>query len=126
MVATLAQVVQLLSFYIENGSLVVRVRGWEIQGPAHAAIDGKTRGHFPVVLNKVLLTVGAGTNDLLLPVDGKLLNLTEKETGQRVARGRSIRARLVRKQLCELEDARGVGGLDHIEPLPTEVDAEFH
>jgi hypothetical protein len=74
-------------------------------------------------LREVFLDMSSGANDLVLKIDGKLLNLPQQETRQRVAC--SLGSRLVCEQLGKLEHAGWIGRLDYIEPFPSRIEAEF-
>src|SRR5262249_1846771 len=79
------RILELLCLQVEDGSLAVDLCGWEIQRVPKSRIERQALGHFPVVLNEVLLDAGALLNIRLLKVAVEALDLSEREAGKRVA-----------------------------------------
>ena len=117
--AVATEELELLRLEIEDGRLVVLFGGREVQRVADAGIDRQAIGQPPVVLDEVLLEVGAIADLLLLEVDRELLHLSEQEARERRARVR--RAREIAEQVAEGEGPGRRRRLQHIEALPPQV-----
>ena len=85
--AVLARVLELLGFQIEDRDLIVFLSRRKVQGVANSGIHREALRQPPVILDEVLLPVCAVADLLVLQIDRKLLDLTQKKTGQRCARG---------------------------------------
>ena len=126
-ISVAAEIVELLGLQIEDGDLVAFFGRGKVQRIANAGIQRDALRHPPIVLNEVLLEVGAVPNLRLLQIDREPLDLTQEKAGQRracVAGGCRIR-RQIGEQVAECELARRRRGLHDVQPLPAQIGSHF-
>ena len=79
----MTEILELLGAQVEDSALIGGFGGRKVKRVADTEIQIQTRRDLPVVLQKPFLKPSARLQDMLLQVDGKLLNLTEEEAGER-------------------------------------------
>ena len=79
------EILELLGLQIEDGGLIVLLRSTGSSACSAAGVDGDAIRQPPVVLNEVLLEVGAIPDLVLLQVDRELLHLAEQKARERRA-----------------------------------------
>ena len=78
-----AWILQLLRLEIEHGRLTADFRGREVQRIAQPRVERQPLGHFPIVLDEVLLKVGPLLYSGVLQVDREVLDLPQEEARER-------------------------------------------
>ena len=101
-----------------------------VQRVANAKIERQRGRGSPVILGEKLLDVVAWADGARLQIDGKGVDLAEKEAGERVAVGALIRrgdreTLLIGAGCGEEEGAGGIERRDRVELVPAEVAAEL-